>query len=112
MSDPNSSTRQGYDPSYGQFDSPLMRQLRLEAYGEDIGQHSWVTADELRKDMARLRLSEASRVLDLGCGPCGPLIFILKSVGCHGTGVEVSASALAAGRSLVASAGVDDVITL
>jgi hypothetical protein len=40
-----------YDGIHGEFDSPLMRQIRQEAYGEDIGQHSWVTADELRSDL-------------------------------------------------------------
>jgi hypothetical protein len=31
------SKAQGYDSTYREFDSPLMRQLRQEAYGEDIG---------------------------------------------------------------------------
>jgi hypothetical protein len=38
----------GYEATYREFDSPLMRQIRREAYGEDIGQHSWVGAAELR----------------------------------------------------------------
>ena len=38
-----------YESFYREFDSPLMRKLRREAYGEDIGQHSWVSADELRQ---------------------------------------------------------------
>jgi SAM-dependent methyltransferase len=88
---------QGYDTLYAQFDSPLMRQIRQEAYGEDIGQHSWVTADELRADIVRLGLSPSSHLLDLGCGPCGPLTFVLEAVGCHGTGAELSAEAIAAG---------------
>ena len=33
-----------------------MRQFRREAYGEDIGQHSWVDAKELRGDIQRLEL--------------------------------------------------------
>jgi cyclopropane fatty-acyl-phospholipid synthase-like methyltransferase len=65
-----------------------MRQLRLEAYGEDIGQHSWVGADELRRDAQRLGLSATSRLLDLGSGPCGPLTFLLATVGCSGVGLD------------------------
>jgi hypothetical protein len=65
-----------------------MRQLRREAYGKDIGQHSWVTAEELEGDISRLRLSRASRFLDLGCGPGGPLAFIAGQVGCRGSGVR------------------------
>ena len=52
MTTPEQSSAKSYDPLYAAFDSPLMRQLRQEAYGEDIGQHSWVTADEFRSDIA------------------------------------------------------------
>ena len=89
-----------------------MRQLRREAYGEDIGQHSWVGADELRGDIHRLKLSPSSRLLDLGCGPCGPLTFILATVGCHATGVELSPAALQVGRVRAASLGIDASLSL
>jgi cyclopropane fatty-acyl-phospholipid synthase-like methyltransferase len=98
---------EGYESFYREFDSPLMRQLRREAYGEDIGQHSWVGAEELREDIQRLKLSPSSRLLDLGCGPCGPLTFILATVGCQGTGVDLSPSALQVGRVRAASLGID-----
>jgi SAM-dependent methyltransferase len=112
MSAPLDPEARDYDSLYEQFDSPLMRRVRLESYGEDIGQHSWVIAEELRKDIPRLALSASSRFLDLGCGPCGPLTFILRSVLCLGTGTDVSASALAAGRSRAASLGLESWITL
>ena len=88
-----------YESFYQTFDSPLMRQIRREAYGEDIGQHSWTSADELRADLARLNLSSSSRVIDLGCGRCGPLTFVIAAAGCRGTGVDFSPSALRAGRA-------------
>jgi SAM-dependent methyltransferase len=102
----------GYDSFYREFDSPLMRQLRREAYGEDLGQHSWVIASELHQDTSRLELSPSSRFLDLGCGPCGPLTYALGSVGCHGTGTDVSAAALAVGRSRATALGVDHLMTV
>ena len=101
-----------YDALYEEFDSPLMRRVRSEAYGEDIGQHSWVTAPELRADVDRLRLAPPSRLLDLGCGPGGPLTFVLGSVGCRGTGLELSAAAVALGRKRAASLGLDRVATI
>jgi len=106
------SKAQGYDSTYREFDSPLMRQLRQEAYGEDIGQHSWVVASELREDISRLGLVRSSRFLDLGCGPCGPLTFILKCVGCRGTGTDLSASALGVGRARAAALGLESLMTL
>jgi SAM-dependent methyltransferase len=89
-----------------------MRRLRAEAYGRDIGQHSWVTAEELEQDIPRLALSRASRFLDLGCGPCGPLAFITGQVGCHSTGTDSSEEALAAGRNRATSLGLDRLIAL
>lgn len=86
-----------YETFYREFDSPLMRRIRSEAYGEDIGQHSWVTADDLRDDIGRMKLAPASRLLDLGCGPCGPLTFVIANAGCTGTGLELSVEAIDAG---------------
>jgi SAM-dependent methyltransferase len=106
------SRADGYESFYREFDSPLMRQIRREAYGEDIGQHSWVGADEVRGDIDRLKLSPSSRFVDLGCGPCGPLTLVLAVVGCSGTGVELSPSALRVGRARAASLGIDALLAV
>lgn len=101
-----------YAGIYKEFDSPLMQQLRQEAYGHDIGQHSWVTAEELASDIPRLQLNRDSHLLDLGCGPCGPLTFVIAQVGCRGTGVDFSAEAIAAGQARAASLQLQDSLTL
>jgi len=101
-----------YGSIYKEFDSPLMRQLRQEAYGHDIGQHSWVTAEELASDISRLQLSRDSHLLDLGCGPCGPLTFVIAQVGCRGTGADSSAEAIAAGQARAASFQLQESLTL
>jgi SAM-dependent methyltransferase len=101
-----------YEAVYLEFDSPLMRRIRREAYGEDIGQHSWVAVDDLRRDIDRLGLTRSSRLLDLGCGPCGPLTFVMAAVGCSGTGVELSPAALRLGRARAASLGVGARLTV
>jgi cyclopropane fatty-acyl-phospholipid synthase-like methyltransferase len=105
---PRESPVGDYDTFYRGFDTPLMRQVRREAYGEDIGQHSWVRADDLRKDVDRLALSKSSRLVDLGCGPCGPVTFVVTIVGCRATGVELSESALRVGRARAAALGVEE----
>jgi SAM-dependent methyltransferase len=102
----------GYDALYETFDSPLMRRVRQAAYGEDIGQHSWVTGDELRRHAARLSLQPSNRLLDLGCGPCGPLSLILAFAGCRGTGVDRSAQALTLGGARAASLGLERRLTV
>ena len=95
-----------YESFYREFDSPLMRQIRCEAYGEDIGQHSWIDSDELRQDAGRLRLGPTSRLLDLGCGPCGPLTFLISNFGCAGVGLELSPSAIEVGHARAAALGI------
>lgn len=112
MDTSNESRADGYESFYREFNSPLMRQIRSEAYGEDIGQHSWVGTEEIRGDIERLKLSPSSRLIDLGCGPCGPLTFILASVGCSGTGVELSPAALVVGRERAAWLGVDALLSV
>ena len=49
--------------------SPLRKSL--EAFEENIGQHSWLVANELREYLNWFSLSD--QVLDFGCGPAGPL---------------------------------------
>ena len=50
VNDQAESQERGYDDFYKDFDSPFMQQLRLEAYGTDIGQHSWVDAEDMERE--------------------------------------------------------------
>jgi SAM-dependent methyltransferase len=111
MSSSTESERPAYADLYREFDSPLMQQLRSEGYGRDIGQHSWVTAEELEENVARLELSRSSRLLDLGCGPGGPLTFLANLTGCHGLGLDVSADGIAAARARATSLALDKFVT-
>jgi SAM-dependent methyltransferase len=110
MTDQNQLQSRGYDKFYEQFDSPLMEQLRREAYGQDIGQHSWVTQEELTRDTLRLQLTRTSRLLDLGCGPGGPLTFVVGNVGCRAIGLDVSPPAIESARSRASSLGLGTLV--
>ena len=84
-----------------------MQQIRREGYGDDLGQHSWVRKQALEGDVARLELTSASRVLDLGCGSGGLLAFVVALTRCHGTGLDVSASAIEAAQKHRATLGLE-----
>jgi len=112
MDIPKQSRADRYESFYREFDSPLMQKIRRETFGEDIGLHSWGSAQEMRTDIARLNLSSSSRIVDLGCGPCGPLTFILATAGCRGTGIELSPSALRAGQARARSLGVESLLSV
>jgi SAM-dependent methyltransferase len=102
----------GYDSTYRDFDTPLQIEIRTEAYGVDIGQHSWVTLSELQEAIQILKLSSADTLLDFGCGPCGPLTFLVKEIRCNGFGVDISAPALAVGQNRAERMGISSLIQL
>jgi 2-polyprenyl-3-methyl-5-hydroxy-6-metoxy-1,4-benzoquinol methylase len=99
-----------YDANYGNFRQPLYEQIRHDAFGEDIGQNSWLTAGEQDRFIEWLRLSTGQQLLDVACGAGGPVLRIAALTGCSITGVDVheqaiaTASALAAQRNLAAVA--------
>ena len=35
-----------YNSTYGNFQAQVLAEIRQEAFGEDIGQNSWITTDE------------------------------------------------------------------
>jgi len=112
VADPDAPVDRGYETLYEEFDSPLMQQLRIEAYGDDFGQHSWVTASELESCWQGLGLTASSRLLDLGCGPGGPLTFVVGRVRCRAVGVDLSHTAIAAARARVSAHGLDTLVLL
>jgi len=101
-----------YAAVYSQFDSPLIQKVRSEAFEEDIGQHSWIVADELREYLDWLSLSATDRVLDFGCGPAGPLTYLVTHTEVTATGVDNNAVALSSAQKRVAGMGLSDRIAL
>jgi SAM-dependent methyltransferase len=79
----------GYSATYSLFDDPVSAQLRQAIYGEDIGQNSWLTADEYRTWLAWLDLTPSAHTLEVGCGSGGPALFLSRETGAQVTGVDV-----------------------
>ena len=52
-----------YDRNFARSAEELNTEIRAEAFGEDIGQFSWTTADEHRRFQATLEIGPESRVL-------------------------------------------------
>ena len=99
-----------YNANYGNFQSELYAQIRREAFGEDIGQNSWLTSDEQDRFLAWLDLSPGRTLLDVACGAGGSALRIAAATGCSVVGIDVheqavmTASSLAAQRGLAARA--------
>jgi len=79
-----------YNTTYTQFGSAVSEKMRQEVYGEDIGQNSWLTADEYRTYAAWLELSGDSLLLEIGCGSGGPALFLARTTGAHVIGVDIN----------------------
>jgi 2-polyprenyl-3-methyl-5-hydroxy-6-metoxy-1,4-benzoquinol methylase len=94
-----------YDANYGNFQTELYEEIRREAFGEDIGQNSWLTASELDQFQEWLRLGPDKRLLDVACGAGGPALRMAKRTGCSVTGVDVHEQAISAANALSAANG-------
>src|SRR5690349_18721593 len=94
-----------YDANYGNFESDLYSEIRREAFGEDIGQNSWLTADEQNRFIEKLALSPGKTLLDVACGAGGPALKIAEKTGCSLVGIDVHEQAISAAKSLAAKQG-------
>lgn len=79
-----------YNTYYDKFAADAQAAVRAETYGEDLGQSSWMTADELRHLIELLNINESMNVLEVGSGSGGPALFLVKETGCRLTGVDVN----------------------
>ena len=78
-----------YNLNYGNFQAEVYAEIRREAYGEDIGQNSWHTADEQDRFLTWLELSAGHRLLDVACGAGDPALRIAAATGCSVAGVDI-----------------------
>lgn len=88
-----------YGASYRSFATDLYAEIRREAFGEDIGQTGWLTAEEQDLFIGWLHLSRSSQLLDLACGSGKPTLRIAQKTGCHVSGVDLHSDAIASAKA-------------
>jgi cyclopropane fatty-acyl-phospholipid synthase-like methyltransferase len=96
-----------YNNSYGNPAVDVYREVRLETYGEDFGQTSWMTADELDEIPVRLGLDPSSSVLEIGSGAGGCAVNLAATVGCHVTGLDMNAGGVRNANELARARGLE-----
>lgn len=94
-----------YDTNYGNFATELYSEIRREAFGEDIGQNSWLTSDEQDRFLTWLDLSPGKVLLDVACGAGGPALRIAAKTGCAVVGIDVHEQAVSTACSLAIQRG-------
>lgn len=106
-----SETANLYDNVYGDFGSRAEAAVRHDAFGEDIGQSSWLTAAAWLRFADQAQVRQHSHVLEVGSGSGGPAVYLAAARNCHVTGVDVNEHGVGNGTRLAAARGVADRVT-
>jgi cyclopropane fatty-acyl-phospholipid synthase-like methyltransferase len=100
-----------YNGTYKNYAEELYGEIRRETYGEDIGQNSWLTADEYREFFRIMDLGPGKKVLEIATGSGGPAVFMVKETGCVLTGIDINENGVNNARRLAEENGLSDQIT-
>jgi len=95
-----------YDNAYGNYEWDAYRQVRIETYGEDFGQTSWVTTEESNKILKLLGLGINSSVLEIGCGSGRYGLHLAQIVGCSLVGLDINEPGIRNANQLALASGV------
>lgn len=94
-----------YNSSYANFKTGVLTKIRIQTYGEDLGQTGWMTATELRQFARLLKIIPKSHVLEVGCGSGGAALFLARTTGCRLTGIDINDSGIRNARGLASENG-------
>ena len=94
-----------YDSAYENYASEAYRQVRIETYGEDFGQTSWVTTEESRQIPRLLDIGPRSYVLEVGCGSGGYALHLVETLGCRLLGLDLNAPGVRNANQLAQARG-------
>lgn len=87
-----------YESHYSQLAADPQAEVRRETYGEDLGQASWLTLDELRGWLPALRLDATQAVLEVACGSGGVICWFAREMGATGVGIDINAHGIEAAK--------------
>ena len=85
-----------YDSHYDRVDHAVYRSVREATYGDDLGQASWITADECRRFCGWLEIKPEHRLLEVACGSGGVAVRIAETTGAEVVGIDVNPFAVRA----------------
>jgi len=100
-----------YDNVYSDFGSRAEAAVRRQAFGEDIGQSSWMSAAEWLRFADLARVGEDAHVLEVGSGSGGPAVHLAVARGCRVTGIDINEHGVQNGEKLATARGVGGRVT-
>lgn len=78
--------------AYGNFSEQVLQTIREETFGRDIGQNSWLTADEYDRFISWLNLLPGDHALEVASGSGGPARYLACKANSHVTGIDANES--------------------
>jgi SAM-dependent methyltransferase len=96
-----------YNNAYGNYASDPYRQVRIETYGQDFGQTSWVTTEESLEIPQLLGLGPDSSVLEIGCGSGGYALYLAETLGCQIVGLDINEPGIRSAKELARTKALD-----
>lgn len=100
-----------YDRYYGQLATDPQTEVRRETYGEDLGQASWLTADEARRWFELLGLRAGQSALEVACGSGGVTCAMAEHTGAMCVGIDINPRGIDAAKERAARSGVGSRVT-
>ena len=97
-----------YTSTYGNFQEQVLAAIRREAFGEDIGQNSWITTDEYDMFYSWLDLSPGDHVLEVASGSGGPAIYLAQKFKCRITGIDINEEGIRAANQQALAGRIPD----
>jgi len=93
-----------YDSHYEQVEADVYQAVRAEAFGDDLGQTSWITAAECDELCRWLGLEGGQDVLEVACVS----VRVAEKFGASVTGIDINESAVSAAQARAAARGLSD----
>jgi SAM-dependent methyltransferase len=81
-----------FNSTYSNFREQVLQIIREETFGRDIGQNSWLTADEYDRFISWLKLLPGDHALEVASGSGGPARYLAGKANSHVTGIDANES--------------------
>ena len=97
-----------FDKHYANFAERVMVAIREAAFGADIGQNSWVTAEEYEEFIGFLSLTPGAHALEVASGSGGPAVHLARRTSCRVTGIDSNPNGISIASQAAVRAGLGD----
>lgn len=97
--------------AYGNFTEQVLAAVRVETFGEDIGQNSWLTVDEFDRFISWLQVEPQHHIIEVASGSGGPARYLAERTGCRVTGIDANESGVETATQSLNETGLSDRVT-